>query len=61
VHILLTKADKLKRGAAANSLLKVKKALTEQPNVSIQLFSATKKMGVEEALAIIDGWLEFSE
>ena len=61
VHILLTKADKLKRGAAANSLLKVKKALKEQPNVSIQLFSATKKMGVEEALAIIDGWLEFSE
>lgn len=61
VHILLTKADKLKRGAAMNSLQKVKKELKEQPNVSIQLFSATKKTGVDEALAVIDNWLEFSE
>ncbi|MEJ2142580.1 MAG: ribosome biogenesis GTP-binding protein YihA/YsxC [Gammaproteobacteria bacterium] len=59
VHILLTKADKQKRGAAMNSLLKVKKELKDQPNVSIQLFSATKKTGVDEALAVIDGWLEY--
>lgn len=59
VHILLTKADKLKRGAAMNSLQKVKKELKEQPNVSIQLFSATKKTGVEEALGVIDRWLEY--
>ncbi|MGD8525111.1 MAG: ribosome biogenesis GTP-binding protein YihA/YsxC [Thioalkalispiraceae bacterium] len=59
VHILLTKADKLKRGAAMNSLQKVKKALKDQPNLSIQLFSATKKTGVEEALEILDQWLEY--
>jgi GTP-binding protein len=61
VHILLTKADKLKRGAAMNSLLMVRKELKEQPNVSIQLFSATKKTGVDEALAVIDGWLEYQD
>lgn len=61
VHILLTKADKLKRGAAMNSLHKVKKELKDQPNVSIQLFSATKKIGIEEALAIIDNWLEYQD
>lgn len=61
VHILLTKADKLKRGAAMNSLQKVKKELKELPNVTIQLFSATKKTGVDEALAVIDGWLEYNE
>jgi hypothetical protein len=27
--------------------------------VSIQLFSATKKTGIDEALAVIDGWLEY--
>lgn len=61
VHILLTKADKLKRGAATNSLLKVKKELKDQPNVSIQLFSATRKSGIDEALAVIDGWLEYQD
>lgn len=59
VHILLTKADKLKRGAAMNSLLKVKNQLKSQPNVSIQLFSATKKTGVDEAIAVLDRWLEY--
>lgn len=59
VHILLTKADKLKRGPAMNTLQKVKKELTAQPNVTIQLFSATKKTGVEEALQVLDNWLEY--
>ena len=59
VHILLTKADKLKRGAAMNSLQKVKKALKDQPNVTIQLFSASKKTGVDEALGVLDQWLEY--
>lgn len=47
VHVLLTKADKLKRGQAATALLQVKKALGER--ASVQLFSALKKQGVEEA------------
>ncbi len=60
VHILLTKADKLKKGPAKASLLQVKKSLTDFPLVTIQLFSATKKLGVEQAQSIIVDWLEDS-
>jgi len=57
VHILLSKADKLKRGAAKNMLLKVQRELGDNPGISVQLFSATKKLGVEEAQAMLDQWL----
>jgi GTP-binding protein len=57
VHILLTKADKLKRGPAMSSLLKVQKTLAQQHNVSVQLFSALKHTGVEQAREVLDGWL----
>ena len=43
LHILLTKADKLTRGAQNNVLLSQKERLPE--GVSIQLFSATKNIG----------------
>jgi GTP-binding protein len=38
-------------------LLKVQKALAEQHNVSVQLFSALKHTGVEQAREILDSWL----
>jgi GTP-binding protein len=57
VHILLTKADKLKRGPAQNTLLAVRKQLADVPQASVQLFSATKKQGIEDALKVIGGWL----
>ena len=59
VHILLTKADKLKRGAAQNALLSVKRDLKELVNVSVQLFSSLKGTGLEEAQAVLDRWLDF--
>jgi len=59
VHILLTKADKLKRGPAQNSLLKVKRDLDELQNVSVQLFSSLKGTGLDEAQAVLDSWLDF--
>ena len=43
VHVLLTKADKLKRGQAATALLEVRKALGERGTV--QLFSALDRQG----------------
>ena len=46
IHILLTKADKLKGGAQRNVLLRLKNNLPD--NVSIQVFSATKKIGVDD-------------
>ncbi|MFK5913402.1 MAG: ribosome biogenesis GTP-binding protein YihA/YsxC [Woeseiaceae bacterium] len=58
-HILLTKADKLKRGAAQNSLLKVRRTIEELPNVSVQLFSSLKGTGLEEAQDVLDAWLDF--
>ncbi len=56
-HVLLTKADKLKRGPAGNTLLRVRKLLAEYPTASVQLFSALKGIGVDEARARIAHWL----
>ncbi|MCW9089139.1 MAG: ribosome biogenesis GTP-binding protein YihA/YsxC [Gammaproteobacteria bacterium] len=58
VHILLTKADKLKRGPASNTLQAVRKELkTSYPLASAQLFSALNRQGVDEARAKLAGWL----
>lgn len=57
VHILLTKADKLSRGAAHKTLQEVRSALKACPQVSVQLFSSLAKQGIEEAESVIAGWL----
>jgi GTP-binding protein len=58
VHILLTKADKLKKGPASNTLLKVRKALAENADlVSVQLFSALKGTGLRELEKKLNAWL----
>lgn len=58
VHVLLTKADKLKRGAASATLQKVKKALRDEyPQASVQLFSAQDKQGLELAHQRLIEWL----
>ena len=56
-HILLTKADMLKRGAAKQALMTVEKAVNGQPNTSVQLFSATKGNGVDVARQVLFDWL----
>jgi GTP-binding protein len=55
-HILLTKADKLKRGAAMATLLGLRKKLGD--GVSLQLFSALKKQGREELISHLNRWFE---
>jgi len=57
VHILLTKADKLSRGVANKTLQEVRSALKVYPQASVQLFSSLAKQGIEEAEAVISGWL----
>ncbi|MFA4944772.1 MAG: ribosome biogenesis GTP-binding protein YihA/YsxC [Lentisphaeria bacterium] len=57
VHLLLTKADKLKRGEAAAALAAVRAALKDLPGCTAQLFSATTGQGVAEAEALLAGWL----
>ena len=58
VHILLTKADKLKRGPAQTTLLSVRKELsTKSDLISIQLFSSLKRQGVDTLGRQINNWL----
>ena len=58
VHVLLTKADKLSRSSALQTLQEVRKQLARSaPNWSAQLFSSLKKTGVEDAEAAIGSWL----
>jgi GTP-binding protein len=61
VHILLTKADKLKRGPAENSRLKVEKLLRDMDPgctlLSVQTFSALKKQGLSELQRQLSHWL----
>ena len=63
MHILLTKADKLAFGAAKNALLKVRQEIRKGwgEGVSIQLFSAPKRQGVEEAHAVLAHWLQLDQ
>ena len=46
-HLLLTKSDKLSRNDALSTLARVRREVGEQ--ATAQLFSATKKTGVDEA------------
>lgn len=61
LHILLTKADKLAFGAAKNALLAVQRDIKKQwqGQITIQLFSAPKRLGVEEGQQVIAEWLGF--
>ena len=62
VHVLLTKSDKLSRQQATLTLNRVKSSLAEQFSFcSVQLFSSLKKLGVNEAEAVIAGWFKHSE
>ncbi|HMM25768.1 MAG TPA: ribosome biogenesis GTP-binding protein YihA/YsxC [Pseudoxanthomonas mexicana] len=58
-HALLTKADKLGRGQQAQALQAVKKELFSSfgDTVGVQTFSAESKQGVDEARAVVAGWL----
>lgn len=60
VHILLNKADKISRGAAAKTLHTVKAALTSFRNsVTLQTFSALKGTGIKELHSLLDQWYEY--
>lgn len=57
VHVLLTKSDKLKKGPASSTLLKVRAELSRLgPGFSVQTFSALKRSGVDQAHAKLDSW-----
>jgi GTP-binding protein len=60
IHVLLSKADKLSRQEQTKTLRSVKAELATWGDAglySVQLFSSLKKTGVEEAEAVLAGWL----
>lgn len=60
-HCVLTKSDKLSRNEAARTLAHTRAELgaddTHATRVSVQLFSATAKTGLDEARNVISRWL----
>ncbi len=61
VHVLLTKADKLKRGRARAALEALRRAAAKiHPQATGQLFSAPARQGVDEVHAVLDHWLGLS-
>ncbi|MDX1750725.1 MAG: ribosome biogenesis GTP-binding protein YihA/YsxC [Methylophaga sp.] len=61
IHILLTKSDKLGRGAGGNTLQQVRKELKDAGlEASVQLFSSLNHQGRDEAIQVLDNWFELS-
>jgi len=60
VHILLSKADKLSRQDQNKTLVQVKKSLEDYPGVSVQLFSSSKKTGIDEVEEVMSRWFDAS-
>ena len=63
VHILLTKADKLKKGPAGATLLAIRQHLHEaraDDLVSAQLFSSLNRTGLEELGERLQSWLSIT-
>ena len=58
-HVLLTKADKLKRGPARSTLLQVRRSLPEA--ATVQVFSATRREGLEALIERLDLWYGLAE
>jgi GTP-binding protein len=60
IHCLLTKADKLTRQEQAKTLAATRRAASADfpaTPITVQLFSSLKKTGIDEAEAVIGGWL----
>jgi len=58
VHVLLSKSDKLSRQEGQKTLGAVRASLREYAdNYTAQLFSSSKKRGMEEAEEVIGAWL----
>ena len=57
LHCLLTKADKLSRSEAMKTLFAAQKSLEKNGvDATLQLFSALKKTGVDDAHELLDGY-----
>jgi GTP-binding protein len=63
IHALLTKCDKLTRQESVNALRTTQKGFAEyraagyQGELTAQLFSALKRVGIDEAHELVESWL----
>ena len=57
VHLVLTKADKLNRRESRAALLRARVDPKAEQAASVQLFSATRRIGVETLAERVCGWL----
>jgi len=55
-HVLLTKADKLKRGPAQSALLQLRRSLPD--SATAQVFSAKSRDGLNELILQLNHWYE---
>jgi GTP-binding protein len=57
IHVLLTKADKISRSQAQNTLFKVQKHYADYQTIfSVQTFSSLKRQGLDTLHQVLDGW-----
>jgi len=62
IHVVLSKADKLKAGARKAALLAANKHLARiSDSISSQTFSATHKIGLDELIEKLKLWYGFAE
>ena len=62
VHVVLSKADKLKSGARKTALLTANKRLARiSDQITSQVFSATSKLGLEDLINKIASWYQFDQ
>ncbi|MGI4813965.1 MAG: ribosome biogenesis GTP-binding protein YihA/YsxC [Janthinobacterium lividum] len=63
IHVLLTKSDKLTRQESTLALRSTKQVFDRYRDsgcaapLSVQLFSALKRVGLDEAHAVVEGWI----
>ena len=61
-HVLLTKADKLKRGPGVNAMQAIKQQMkADKFKASVQLFSGTRREGVSSVHQVLDRWFEVND
>ncbi len=59
-HVLLSKSDKLKQGAAKNTLLKVRREIEQiDQSFTVQTFSSLKRQGMDVLLSRLLSWFEY--
>jgi GTP-binding protein len=61
-HVLLTKADKLNKGAQQKALINTQKQLKNSGfEASVQTFSALNKSGLDKLVAVMNAWLDLKD